>query len=228
MSGCVVQLASAMFVKPDRAFLNTVAVPETDAEDVTEVLQAVALGKPGAADRLASLVYGELHVLAVAAMRGEAEGHTWQPTELVHAAFARLVGAANLDWQNRHQFYSVAARAMRRMLVDHARARRKLKRDGGERVPLDLNAVGLNSVDVDVLDLNDALDKLARLDARQVHVVELRYFGGYSIEETADALAISTATVKRDWMVARAFLRRALAEHVPKLVPQPITKDDVA
>ena len=184
-----------------------------EAESVTQLLRAHAEGDPDAAESLATLVYGELHVLAVAAMRGEADGHTLQPTELVHAAFTRLVTNELLTWQNRHQFYGAAALAMRRLLVDHARSRRQLKRDGGVRIPLTVDVGIVEPRDVDVLDLNDALDKLARLDARQVQVVELRYFGGFSIDETAAVLHVSPATVKRDWAVARAFLRQALAEY---------------
>lgn len=183
-----------------------------EANEVTRLLGALASGATGAADRLASLVYDELHVIAVAAMRREDEGHTWQPTELVHEAFARLMGQDRVAWQNRHHFFGIAAQAMRRLLVDHARARRQLKRDGGDRVPLTAQIAATTVHDVDILDLNDALDRLAQLDERQVRVVELRYFVGLSIEATAETLDVSTATVKRDWAVARAFLRRALGE----------------
>lgn len=187
-------------------------LPE-DANEVTRLLGELAEGTTGAANRLASLVYDELHVIAVAAMRREDDGHTWQPTELVHEAFSRLVGQQRVAWQNRHHFFGIAAQAMRRLLVDHARARRQLKRDGGDRVPLTANIAEAVVQDVDILDLNDALEKLARLDERQVRVVELRYFAGLSLEATAETLDVSVATVKRDWAVARAFLRRALSEH---------------
>jgi RNA polymerase sigma-70 factor, ECF subfamily len=183
--------------------------------DVTRLLGDAALGKPDAADRLARLVYDELHLIAVAAMRREVDGHTWQPTELVHDVFVKLVGREHIAWQNRQHFFRVASRAMRRLLVDHARARRQLKRDGGEQVPLTANIGQIESVQVDVLELNEALDKLAALDARQAHIVELRYFAGLTVEETAQALEISLATVKRDWTVARAYLRRALGGTPP-------------
>ena len=187
------------------------AYPES-ANDVTRLLDEMAAGTTGAANRLASLVYDELHAIAVAAMRREADGHTWQPTELVHEAFSRLMGQRRVEWQNRHHFFGIASQAMRRLLVDHARARAQLKRDGGERVTL-TERIGEHPVNgVDILDLNDALDRLAALDARQVKVVELRYFAGLSVEETAEALGVSVATVKRDWTVARAFLRRALSD----------------
>ena len=182
------------------------------ASEVTRLLDELAAGTTGAANRLASLVYDELHAIAVAAMRREADGHTWQPTELVHEAFSRLMGQQRVAWQNRHHFFGIASQAMRRLLVDHARARAQLKRDGGNRVTL-TNATIANPVSgVDILELNDALDRLAGLDPRQVRVVELRFFAGLSVEETAETLDISVATVKRDWTVARAFLRRALSD----------------
>jgi RNA polymerase sigma-70 factor, ECF subfamily len=183
-----------------------------DAGEVTRLLTELSLGTTDAANRLATVVYDELHVIAKAAMRREEDGHTWQPTELVHEAFSRLVGQERVSWQNRHHFFGIAAQAMRRLLVDHARARKQLKRDGGERVTLTANIREVESSTVDILELNDALDQLAALDARQVRVVELRYFAGLSVEETAEALGISVATVKRDWTVARAFLRRALRD----------------
>ncbi len=189
------------------------AAPQpSDASEVTRLLLELKDGTTGAADRLARVVYDELRVIAVAAMRREADGHTWQPTELVHEAFSRLVGQERVDWQNRHHFFGIAAQAMRRLLVDHARARRQLKRDGGERVALAEHVGAAPTSAVDILELNDALDRLAALDQRQVRVVELRYFGGLSVEETAAALEVSPATVKRDWAVARAFLRRALSD----------------
>jgi RNA polymerase sigma-70 factor, ECF subfamily len=182
-----------------------------EANEVTRLLGELASGTTDAANRLASLVYDELHVIAVAAMRREDDGHTWQPTELVHEAFSRLVGQQRVAWQNRHHFFGIASQAMRRLLVDHARARHQLKRDGGERVTLTANVGGAVPDNLDILELNDALDRLAELDARQAKVVELRYFGGLSVEETAETLDVSVATVKRDWNVARAFLRRALS-----------------
>ena len=185
-----------------------------DANEVTRLLGDLVAGTTGAADRLASRVYDELHVIAVAAMRREEDGHTWQPTELVHEAFSRLLGQERVAWQNRHHFFGIAAQAMRRLLVDHARARKQLKRDGGERVTLTANVGQAEASAIDVLELNDALDRLAALDERQVRVVELRYFAGLSVEETAETLGVSVATVKRDWSVARAFLRRALGAQV--------------
>lgn len=186
------------------------ASPDDEPSDVTRLLGELAAGTAGAADRLATRVYDELHVIAVAAMRREEDGHTLQPTELVHEAFIRLLGQDRVAWQNRHHFFGIAAQAMRRLLVDHARARKQLKRDGGERVTLTANIGQSEDNAIDVLELNDALDRLAALDERQARVVELRYFAGLSVEETAETLGVSIATVKREWTVARAFLRRAL------------------
>jgi RNA polymerase sigma factor (TIGR02999 family) len=170
----------------------------------------MSAGSRDAANALAALVYEELHVIAVSAMRREDDGHTWQPTELVHEAFTRLVDHERATYQNRHHFYGLAAQAMRRMLVDHARRRRAQKRDAGEHVLLDSHLGAEAPSTIDVLELNDALERLALLDARQVKVVELRYFAGFSVEEIAELLEVSPTTVKRDWQVARAFLRQAL------------------
>lgn len=187
--------------------------PAEDSE-VTRLLGELAAGSTDVADRLATLVYDALHVIAVAAMRREDDGHTWQPTELVHEAFSRLVGQQRVTWRNRHHFFGIAAQAMRRLLVDHARARKQHKRDGGVRVVLTSNLPAEESNTLDLLVLNDALDRLAALDLRQAQVVELRYFAGLSLDETATTLGVSLATVKRDWTVARAFLRRAMGEPV--------------
>lgn len=186
---------------------------DQDAHRVTRLLQELGEGQPGAADRLAPLVYEELHVLAVHAMRRERDGHTLRPTALLHEAFVRLVGQQGVAWQGRAHFYGIAAAAMRRILVDHARRKRAAKRDGGVRVTLeDHSAVvdGGGARALDVIALDDALRKLGELDPRQARVVELRFFAGLEVEETARALGISAATVKRDWTFARAFLRREL------------------
>jgi len=158
------------------------------------------------------LIYDELHRSAARAMRGESTGHTLQPTALVNEAYLRLVDQSRAVWQNRAQFFRVAAQVMRRVLVDHARARLSEKRGGGARAITldDLRDASLPPIDVDILDLNEALEKLAALDPVQARVVELRYFTGLNIDETAEALGISPATVKREWTVARAWLRREL------------------
>ena len=159
------------------------------------------------------LVYDELHRAAARAMRGEAVGHTLQPTALVSELYLRLSDQSGPDWQNRTQFFRVAAKIMRQVLVDHARARLSEKRGGGARViTLDeLSDQTSTEGPIDVLALNDALERLAVLDPDQATIVELRYFTGLSIRETADALGISPATVKRDWAVARAWLHRELS-----------------
>lgn len=178
--------------------------------DITQLLQAAKEGQTGAAEKLAALVYDELHRIAASAMRREQAGHTLQPTLLVNEAFLRLVGQGDAVWRNRAQFYAVAAQIIRRILVDHARGRDSQKRNHGVRVTLDESVAELPDHSLDVLALDDALNQLDRLAPRQARVVELRYFTGLEIEETAAALGISPATVKRDWTFARAFLLRAL------------------
>ena len=178
--------------------------------EVTRLLLELQEGKEEAGDRLVPLVYAELHSLAVHYMRGERDGHTLQPTALVNDAFMRLVGQRNVSWQNRSHFYGIAAQAMRRILVDHARRTRAGKREGGERVTLDESVAQSPQRSVDLIALDEALEKLAALDPRQARVVELRYFSGLDIEQTAMALGVSPATVKRDWTFARAFLQREL------------------
>ncbi len=178
--------------------------------DITAVLAEVQQGVPGAADRLAGLVFQELHQIAERAMRREQDGHTLQPTELVDEAFVRLVGQRNASWQNRAHFYAVAAQTIRRILVDHARRRRRAKRDHGTRVTLDESIGDAAPQSLDLIALDDALQQLDALAPRQARVVELRFFGGLEVEEAAETLGISPATVKRDWTFARAFLLRSL------------------
>jgi RNA polymerase sigma factor (TIGR02999 family) len=185
----------------------------TSNSSVTQLLQSWRQGDKGAGEKLLPLVYAELHRRAAAAMRREDAGHTLQPTALVHEAYMRLVDQRGPDWQNRSQFYGIAAQMMRRVLIDHAREHLAAKRGGGaKRVTLSGVDVAADSDEaVEVLALHDALEKLATLDERQAKVVELRYFGGLSIEEAAEALEISPATVKREWATARAWLSRELA-----------------
>jgi RNA polymerase sigma factor (TIGR02999 family) len=183
------------------------------SSDVTQLLLAWGNGDRNAGDRLLPLVYAELRRRAAAAMRRENEGNTLQATALVHEAYLRLVDQDRVAWRNRAQFYGVAAQVMRRILIDHAREHVAQKRGGGARqVTLSgIEAPSDSDEAVDVLALNDALDRLALLDARQARLVELRYFGGLGIEETAEALDVSPATVKREWATARAWLRRELS-----------------
>lgn len=182
--------------------------------DVTQLLVAWGNGSADAGDELLAAVYAELHSQAARAMRREAVDHTLQATALVHEAYLRLIDQRRVQWRNRAQFFGVAAQLMRRILVDHARGRDAAKRGGGvATITLeDVDAAADHSTNdtVDVLALHDAIEKLAALDPDQARVVELRYFGGMSIEETAEVMDISPATVKREWAVARAWLKREL------------------
>lgn len=171
---------------------------------VTELLHRVG-DDPVAFERLLPLVYAELRQLAAARLRSERPDHTLQPTALVHEAYLKLAGGAAQRFADRGHFYRVAARAMRQVLVDHARARRAAKRDAAG-APSPVTHPDGPSLD-DLIAVDAALDKLARLDARQARVIELRFFAGLGIDETAAALDISPATVKRDWLVARAWLQ---------------------
>ena len=183
--------------------------------DVTPLLLAWGNGDESAGEQLLPLVYAELHRQAARAMRREGDEHTLQATALVHEAYLRLVDQRRVEWRNRAQFFGVAAQTMRRILVDHARGQHAAKRGGGmQQITLsDANQPAAPDSDnsVDVLALHEALERLAALDPDQARLVELRYFGGLNIEETADALGVSPATVKREWAVARAWLRRELS-----------------
>jgi len=179
--------------------------------EVTNLLIELKNGNREAESRLMPLVYGELRRLAGLYMRGERPGHTLQATALVHEAYLRLVGYEDVDWQNRAHFFGVAANLMRRILVDHARAKQAKKRGGGDqKVSLDQAVLVRPEAPEQFLALDEALERLAKRDPRQARIVELRYFGGLSEEETAEVLQISVRTVKRDWSVARAWLYQQL------------------
>jgi RNA polymerase sigma factor (TIGR02999 family) len=183
-----------------------------DSPDVTTLLALYREGRRDALEQLVPLVYAELRRVAARALRGERQGHTLQPTALVHEAYVKLLGQQT-PWQDRAHFLGCAARIMRNLLVDHARARRAEKRGGaGLTVTLGEGLAIEAARDLDVLALHEALEQLAALDARQARVVELRYFGGLSVEETAEVLDVSQATVYAEWAVARAWLRRRLRE----------------
>jgi RNA polymerase sigma factor (TIGR02999 family) len=189
------------------------AMSEGDPQ-VTRLLDELRRGDAGAADRLARVVYDQLHAIAERALRRERDDHTLQATELVDEAFVRLVDQRDTTWENRSHFYAVAARLIRRILVDHARKRHRVKRDHGVRVTLD-EAMSDDAVEpLDVIALDQALRELEALSPRQGRVVELRFFAGLGAEEIAEALSISPATVKRDWTFARAFLLQALTPSV--------------
>lgn len=179
---------------------------------ITTLLQAWSGGDGSALDRLMPLVYDELRALARLRSRGEAPGSTLTPTAIVHELYLKLAGEERAQWQNRRHFFAVAARLIRRILVDHARERGAQKRAGDRvRVELAPDIVVEAPLDLDLLALDQALDRLATLDARQAEIVGLRYFLGLSVEEAAELLGLSTPTVKRDFRSARAFLQRELA-----------------
>jgi RNA polymerase sigma-70 factor, ECF subfamily len=182
-----------------------------DTASVTAQLRAWSRGDPEAGEHVVPFVYSELRNRAIAYLRRERDGHILQPTALVNEAFLRLMDLKQIDWQNRSHFFAVSAILMRRILVDYARSHFSAKRGGSRcRVPLEDDTASVASLDVDLLDLNTALEDLAVQDPRQVRIVELRYFGGLSIDEAAEALSISAATVTREWTVARAWLYRRL------------------
>jgi RNA polymerase sigma factor (TIGR02999 family) len=178
------------------------------AETVTVLLAELRAGSQDALNRLIPLVYTELHRLAERYMRQERIGHTLQPTALVNEAYMRLLGYQRMDWQSRAHFIRVAAGVMRRILVEYARKRQALIRGGDvEKVPLEENDILLSQQQSEeLIDLDTALKRLEVLDARQSEIVSLRFFGGLTVEETAEALGISPKTVKREWAVARAWL----------------------
>jgi len=186
---------------------------EPPPSDVTTLLNKLAGGSRDAAAKLVPLVYEELRRLAARRLRHERPDHTLEPTALVHETYLKLVGQRNVNWQNRVHFFAVASQAMRRILVDYARAQLRAKR-GGKQVKMPLNEALLISQDrfEELLAVNESLARLEKLDARQSRVVELRYFGGLTVDEVAEVLGVSPKTVKREWNVARAWLYGDLRE----------------
>jgi RNA polymerase sigma factor (TIGR02999 family) len=180
---------------------------------VTELLIAWSDGRRDALENLMPLVYEDLRRVAAGYMRQEAAGHALQPTALVHEAYVRLIDQKQVKWRNRAHFFGVAASMMRRILVDHARRRRAEKRGGNrERVTLtDIEVAAEGPREIDVLALHESLERLATFDPQQERIVELRYFGGLTIEETAEVVGVSTATVVREWTIAKAWLRANLS-----------------
>jgi len=177
---------------------------------VTGLLRAWSGGDQEARDELLPLIYGELRRRAAAHLRRERRGHSFQPTALVHEAYLRLV-EQKVPWQNRAHFFGLASEMMRRILVDHARGRKRGKRSGAwTRVELDEAVAISEQRDIDLVFLDQALHELSELDPRHGRIVELRFFGGLTLEETAEVLGISPATVKRDWSLARTWLYRRL------------------
>ena len=187
--------------------------PSPSPHEVTRLLLEWGGGNRAALDELMPLVYDELRRLAHRYMTGERTGHTLQTTALVNEAYLRLVDQQSVRWQNRAHFFGIAARLMRQILVDHARGRQAAKRGGGQMLlsVSVLDRIGARE-DVNLVELDEALRRLETVDEQKSRIVELRYFGGLTIEETAEALGVSPATVKRDWAMARAWLRRELGD----------------
>jgi len=181
------------------------------ARDVTQLLASWSQGDQSALDRLMPLVYGELRRLAASYLRRERPNHTLQSTALVHEAFLRLMNQQDVQWQSRAHFYGIAAQMIRRILVDYARAQHAEKRGSGAiKLELDEALAAPQQTGLDLVELNDALERLAAFDERQSRIVELRFFAGLSIEETAEVLHLSPASIKREWTAARAWLFREL------------------
>jgi len=185
---------------------------ETSTQQVTRLLKDWSNGDQAALEQLTPLVYSELRRLAGRYLRKERPDHTLQSTALVHEAFIRMIDQRNVRWQNRAHFFGVAAQMIRRILVDHARSRYASKRgSGAPRLSLD-EAIALpDRKDLDLVALDDALNSLAKFDPQQARIVELRFFTGLTVEETAEVLGISPATVKRDWVTAKAWLYRDIS-----------------
>ncbi len=182
----------------------------TAPAEVTRLLDAINAGDEQAREELVPLVYAELRILAASYMRRERPGHTLQPTALVNEAWVKLADQSRVEWKGRAHFFGIAAQAMRRILVDHHRRRSAARRGGGQVITLVDDAASTFEDPLDFLALDEALDELATLDPRAAKIVELRFFGGLSVEETAEVLDVSTPTVKRDWRTAKAWLYRRL------------------
>lgn len=182
-------------------------------QNVTALLLDWSQGHKEALDQLLPIVYEELRRQAARYLRKERVGHTLQTTALIHEAYIRLVDQRNVKWQNRAHFFGIAAQLMRRILVDHARSKGRAKRGGSDvRVSLADANLSTKSRDLDIVALDEALEKLSAMDQQQARIVELRFFSGLTVEETAEVLSISPATVKRDWSMAKAWLHREITD----------------
>ena len=192
---------------------SKMADSQTNTHQVTQLLVAWGDGNKAALDQLIPLVYDELRRLARHYMRREREGHTLQTTALVNEAYLRLINQDRANWQNRAHFFGVAAQLMRRILVDHARTRLRAKREGAaQKVSLDEAALVATEQGPDLLAIHEALEKLEAMNPRMGRIVELRFFGGLSIEEAAEVLKIAPGTVMKDWTLAKAFLHQAISD----------------
>jgi RNA polymerase sigma factor (TIGR02999 family) len=188
----------------------------SDSDNVTRLLVEWGDGNQHALEALVPLIYKELRNLAHNFLYRERPGHTLQTTALVHEAYLKLIDQNDVRWQNRAHFFAIAAQAMRRILIDSARKHAAAKR-GGPQAELSLDEIADIALepDINLLKLDEALNELAEIDPRQSRIVELRYFGGLTIEETAEVMSVSPATVKREWMMARAFLHQEITERGP-------------
>lgn len=196
-----------------RFFDWQIPVDGSDSPNITQILKKATGGDDSAVRRLMPLVYDELRALAESYLRQERSDHTLQATALVHEAYVRLIKQDDVEWQNRAHFFAVAAQAIRRILVDHARSRQRAKRGGGlQRVRLDEDVAVLDERDLDLVALDESMEKLAGLHQRQARIVELRFFGGLTLKEVAEFLGVSPRTVDGDWNMARAWLRREMRE----------------
>ena len=187
--------------------------PAQNSQQITKMLQAWSDGDGEVLDKLMPVVYDELRRQASRFLSKERSGHTLQTTALIHEAYIKLMGQDQVEWKNRSHFFAIASQAMRRILVDHARTRHREKRGGaGEDLPID-DALQIPSREksVDLVALDEALTRLAKFDARQARVVELRYFSGLSIDETAEVIGVSNVTVRRDWNMAKAWLHQEIS-----------------
>jgi RNA polymerase sigma factor (TIGR02999 family) len=194
-------------------FYNFVQMENIESLEITQLLVDWGKGNEFALEKLVPLVYGELRRMAKRYMRSQSAGHTLQTTELIHEAYLKLVDNKEKEWKSRSHFFGVAAQAMRHILVDYARAKQSQKRGGIQyQITLDENAVISNDSSGEIVALNEALEKLATLDERKVKVVEMKFFGGLTMEEIAEVLKISPETAKRDWRFARTWLLRELSE----------------
>ncbi len=183
------------------------------ASEATQILQAISAGQRCDADRLMELVYDELRGLAHAKLRGTAPNHSLDPTEVVHEVFIKLIDRQNIDWRSKTHFYAVGARAMRDILVDHARQKYAQKRGGDRyRIPLSDDIALTPQRDEDVLALDDALNALAEIDQQRAQIIEMRFFGGMTVKEVAEALGISERMVGKQWATVRMWLRKYLTE----------------
>ncbi len=197
----------------DIACVGMFSLLMSTSHDITQLLVRASAGEQRAVDVLLPVVYDELRRIAERCLRRERPDHTLQTTALVHEAYMKLVDQRQAQWQNRAHFYAIAAQAMRRILVNHAKGVNRVKRGGKRgRVPLDESVAVTPEPDIDLVALDEALSRLAELDSRKSKLVELRFFGGMSIEETAEVLGIAPATVKRDWNFAKAWLFRELSK----------------